>query len=244
MTERKLLIDLGNSRAKWLWAIDGELDLESAVRGDLEDFAEFCRKSKEFHPKQVRLASVAGSEATSAVVDRCREIWGLATEQLQSRARQGDVTSGYEDPASLGVDRWLAIVGAARLHGLPLVVWDLGTASTLDAVDASGQHIGGWILPGPETMLKSLASHTGLRVPATLEPMAARPGHRTSECIIGGVLGAQLGALDHFLTVASDGGGQAARLVVTGGAAATVLPLVDREHVHDPWLVFRGMLVD
>jgi type III pantothenate kinase len=61
------------------------------------------------------------------------------------------------------VDRWLAIVGAAHTYGMPVVIWDLGTATTLDAVDEQGQHRGGLIYPGPETMLNSLTELTEIR---------------------------------------------------------------------------------
>jgi len=244
MTDRQLLIDLGNSRVKWLWAIDGQLELKSADRGSLQEFTDFCRNSEEFRPAGIRLASVAGAQATREVIECCQETWGTIVERLESRSTQGSVISAYANPAALGVDRWLAIVGAARFHGMPVVVWDLGTASTLDAVDAGGRHLGGWILTGPETMLKGLASHTGLTVPTSLESMTLRPGRKTSECIIGGVLGAQLGALDRFLALADTVAEQPVRLVVTGGAAAEVMPHLVHEHVYDPWLVFRGMLVD
>ena len=143
----------------------------------------------------------------------------------------------------LGVDRWLAIAGAVARHGKPVVIWDLGTATTLDAVDQTGQHLGGMIYPGPATMLGSLGRETKLRVPPNLETSAISPGWSTRSCISNGVFAAQVGALNQFLRKVSEQMSQEPALVVTGGAANWVLPLLDFKTIHDPWLVFRGMLV-
>ena len=111
----------------------------------------------------------------------------------------GGVRNAYDEPGKLGVDRWLAIVGAVARYGIPVVVWDLGTASTLDAVDTSGRHLGGMIYPGPATMAASLTRDTRLIVPPDLEGASTDPGQSTSSCIQNGVFGAQIGALNMFL---------------------------------------------
>ncbi len=143
----------------------------------------------------------------------------------------------------LGVDRWLAIVGAVAKHGKPVIIWDLGTATTLDAVDETGQHLGGMIYPGPATMLGALDRDTKLMVPADLEGAAVTPGRSTAACISNGIFAAQVGALNQFLRNISEEMGGAPMLVVTGGAASQILPLLDFECIHDPWLVFRGMMI-
>jgi type III pantothenate kinase len=244
-TEAHLLIDIGNSRIKWIWSQGGELQTDRAGQGDFADFERACRPSTASRPTEVRLSSVAGAERAQQVAAMCAERWETPPRLLSSRDVQGGVRNGYAEPARLGVDRWLAIVGAVAAHGKPVVVWDLGTAATLDAVDASGQHLGGWILPGPGTMLDSLVKDTKLKVPNGLDgARAIEPGRSTDECIRAGVLAAQLGALSQFMKRVAEDIGQAPRLVVTGGAAEPLLSKIDAEYVHDPWLVFRGMLVD
>jgi type III pantothenate kinase len=198
----------------------------------------------------VLLASVAGADRARQVTELCSVRWDLPPRVLRSREQQGGVRNAYADPVQLGVDRWLAVVGAVAVHGKPVVVWDLGTATTLDAVDASGQHLGGWILPGPATMLASLVKGTRLTVPEDLEgssagePGQCEPGQSTAECIRRGVLAAQLGAQTRFMKRIAGEIGATPRLVVTGGAADAVLSRLEIEHIRDPWLVFRGMLID
>jgi pantothenate kinase type III len=70
------------------------------------------------------------------------------------------------------------------------------------------------------------------------------PGNSTAECISNGVFAAQLGALNQFLHKVSDEMGRQPEIVVTGGAAMWIVPMLDFETIHDPWLVFRGMLID
>lgn len=244
MPETRLLVDLGNSRVKWLWSRGAELDLESAGQGDLAAFEQACRVRGAVRPACVRVSSVAGAARTTQVADCCVGLWDVRPTLLVAQAESRGVRNGYDEPARLGVDRWLAIVGAVHHHGKPVVVWDLGTAATLDAVDGAGQHLGGWILPGPTTMLESLGRRTTLRPALQLDPPAtSEPGRTTADAIRAGVLGAQVGALHRFLGQVAGQIGQTPRLVVTGGAAPSVTPWLDIDCVEDPWLVFRGMAI-
>lgn len=241
MADRALLIDQGNTRLKWVAAEDGEILEQSAGRGNFDEFARACVSGLD-RPERVLFSSVAGRDAARELADFCESHWSLKAWQLRSESRSGVVLNGYPEPAKLGVDRWLAIVGAVACHGKPVVVWDLGTASTIDAVDQDGQHIGGMIYPGPSTMLNSLARDTKLSVPADLAEAGISPGRTTATCIRNGVFAAQLGALNQFLRSTQEETGASPRLVLTGGAAGGILPLLDFDHIHDPWLVFRGML--
>jgi len=253
-----LLIDLGNSRLKWVCARDGKLDKESAGSGDFESFSQLQSTGSSERPGSVLISSVAGSARTQKVARFCEIQWGVTAVLLESRLEQGGVRNGYEEPATLGVDRWLAIVGAVSRHGKPLVIWDLGTATTLDAVDDSGQHLGGLILPGPALMLESLATATAMPVPTgfgdgetangTKGKKAAGPGvgpaSSTSEAIREGVLAAQIGALNQFMRHVGAKLSEESRLVLTGGAAECILDRLESRPVFDPWLVFKGMLHD
>lgn len=244
MTEKILLIDQGNTRLKWAMASDGELLAESYGHGDFITFAHACRSGGLEEPERVLFSSVAGEEATREMTAFCESHWGLKAQQLKSAARAAAVRNGYLEPENLGVDRWLAIIGAVERYGKPVVVWDLGTATTLDAVDGAGRHIGGMIFPGPATMLRSLGRDTRLNVPDDLAGAGIRPGRSTTDCIGNGVFAAQIGALNQFLRNLPEDLAEKPKLVVTGGAAPGILTLLDFECTHDPWLVFRGMLAE
>lgn len=243
MTELTLLIDQGNTRLKWVMARDGEINERSAGQGDLKAFMLACGDNAPIDPGSALISSVAGREEAQALSRFCQTQWGFEARLLQSTRERGGVRNAYPEPKKLGVDRWLAIVGAVAYHGKPVVIWDLGTATTLDAVDETGRHLGGMIYPGPATMLRALDGDTKLRVPQDLRNAAVRPGRSTSSCIGNGVFSAQVGALNQFLRKVSEDLKGEPRLVVTGGDANGILSMLDFEHIHDPWLVFRGMLV-
>ncbi len=100
-------------------------------------------------------------------------------------------------------------------------------------------------------MLEALRSGTALTVPGDLsvalehspagQEHGISPGHSTEDCIIQGVRATQVGALNQFLRFISPQAGNPT-LVVTGGAAQELLSGLKFKHIHDPWLVFRGML--
>ena len=245
MTDARLLIDIGNSRIKWAWARGGKIEAERAGRGDFSELERACRPGSGSRPSEVIMAGVAGADRVQQVVELCTVRWDIEPRVLRARNEQGGVRNGYRESGTLGVDRWLAIVGAVACYGKPVVVWDLGTATTLDAVDADGQHLGGWILPGPATMLDALGSHTRLSVPDGLDDAGAiEPGQSTADAIRRGVLAAQAGALDQFLKSLEGRLGKNPRQIVTGGAAPSLVEGLGIDCVLDPWLVFRGMLVD
>jgi len=251
MAESVLLIDMGNTRIKWVWAEDDRIDKDTAGRGGLDAFRRFTQSHAGASPGSVLLSSVAAQERTRAVSEACNTQWAVTVSRLVSSRQQAGIRNAYEQAETLGVDRWLAIVGAAHTYGMPVVIWDLGTATTLDAVDAEGQHLGGYIFPGPATMLEALRSGTALTVPGDLsaaqdDSPAGRehgisPGQTTADCIIQGVRATQVGALNQFLRYIAPQANNPT-LVVTGGAAQELLSGLKFEHIHDPWLVFRGML--
>lgn len=266
MAERSLLIDQGNTRIKWLNTSDGDGDgdLGGAVaeQGDFAAFRRYCERSA--RPDRVLLSNVAGFERERAVADLCASLWSLEVRALRATTQQAGVRNAYESPGMLGVDRWLAIVGAAARYGMPVIVWDLGTAATLDAVDEDGRHLGGLILPGPATMLASLEAGTRLEVPASLHENGERDpatpgrsgaieagsieggsiklGRSTAECISHGVLSAQLGAFELFRHNLRSALCAEPQIVVAGGAAAMLRERLPAGHIYDPLLVFRGML--
>lgn len=247
MAEKLMLLDIGNTRIKWCHALDGRLQPGSADAGDVDEFTRHCRRAEWGIPDAIRLSSVAGRGILDDAIAVCRDACDIEPEMLQTRPQQGGVTNAYENPSRLGVDRWLAIVGAVAKYGKPVVVWDLGTATTLDAVDAEGRHLGGWILPGPETMLESLAEQTQLPVPRELDgeerDSIIPPGRDTAQAIQQGVYAAQKGALNQFMKNFGSGG-EPPRIIVTGGAALPMLEYLEHACIVDPLLVFRGMLVD
>ena len=258
MTDLTLLIDMGNTRLKWVWATDGEIDQSTFGRGNRDDFPGKYKQPDGAPPGRVLVSSVANQAITTGLVSDCESRWGAPVKRLQTRTSQDGIVNAYENPATLGIDRWLAIVGAAHAYGTPVVIMDLGTATTLDAVDEQGRHLGGLILPGPVLMLESLATATAMPVPTDfrnretetgtkgkkVDKPGVGPAFSTTEAIREGVFAAQIGALNQFMRHVAAKLSKGPRLVLTGGAAECILDRLECRPVFDPWLVFKGMLRD
>jgi type III pantothenate kinase len=140
----------------------------------------------------------------------------------------------------MGVDRWLAMLGARRRTGERLCVVDAGSALTIDLVDASGQHEGGYIIPGPALMERALLLDTD-RVRFDEDTgYALTPGVSTAEAVRHGIALAQAGAVALALEQA---GGDAPELFFCGGGARELMRLLERAGTFAPDLVFEGLEV-
>src|SRR5690606_18957451 len=95
-----------------------------------------------------RLVSVRSEKESRQICRGLSELLGVKVSVAAPAQQLGGVVNGYSDFSRLGMDRWLAMVGAFDLCGCACVVLDLGTATTVDLVSGEGVHIGGYITPG------------------------------------------------------------------------------------------------
>jgi type III pantothenate kinase len=239
-----LLVDLGNTRAKWALLVEGVRGPATAMLHAPAGVGEALRSAwaELPRPAEVLVGSVAGAERNQALGTLCQALWDREPRFVAAEARAAGVSNGYEVPGQLGIDRWLALL-AARADGRgPACVLDCGTAVTIDLIDGAGRHQGGLILPGLSLMRECLLART--RIPPVATP-AARPelGRGTGAAMANGALLAVLGAVRETLARAATGGLGAARLVVTGGDGAAVVASWDAPAELRPDLVLEGLAV-
>ena len=169
-----------------------------------------------------------------------RERFGAPAQFPRSPAAALGVRNAYAEPARLGIDRFLALVAAHAQQPRAQVLASVGTALTLDALGADGVHHGGLILAGPALMREALLAGTA-RV-GTLDGQCVEMADNTADAVVSGSLCAAAGAIDRFRAAAARRLGAPAALLLTGGGADEVAPLVDgAERAHD--LVLRGLAV-
>jgi type III pantothenate kinase len=158
---------------------------------------------------------------------------------------EAGLTNGYDHPTRLGADRWVAMIGAwhralAQGRARPLVVVMVGTAVTVEAVDAQGTFLGGLILPGHGIMLRALESGTaGLHVPTG--DVREFPTN-TSDALTSGGTYAIAGAIERMVQHVRKHCGEEPVCFMTGGAGWKMAPhlLVGFELVES--LIFDGLL--
>lgn len=183
-----LLVDTGNTCIKYRWLSDASDDIEIADTVEL-----LLERLAHTDVEQVYLSNVANQEAEQALTAFCsaRNI----TLHVIATPKQGfGIKNSYKNPQKMGVDRWLAMVGAAGRTNLPFAVIDAGTAITVDFV-ADGQHLGGWILPGYQTMKNALVGATKRVTQDKNVPKQLLAGTDTEECVAMGCLAAVQGAV-------------------------------------------------
>jgi len=244
-----LAIDSGNTRVKWgLWDAGGWLHVGALRHDELEDATGGLAAALARLPAPVRVAvaNVAGEGARTAL---SRALAGLAAPVTwaQSRAAQCGVTNGYGKPATLGVDRWAALIGARHRSPGDCIVVGAGTATTIDILRASGEFRGGVILPGLDLMKRALAENTA-RLPLADGVFADEP-RNTEDAIESGALHAQAGAIERMharagagaSAGAGSGSGQVACLL-SGGAAARIAAQLALPHKLLDHLVLDGLV--
>lgn len=238
-----LLLDIGNTRVKWARYENGQLGrMDGRVHGH-EQFKTALEAALEGpKPERVVVCNVAGPLVNGTLTELCRGRLGLAPQSLVSSIEQCGVKNGYADPARLGADRWAAIIGAFHRFGGPACVIDAGTAITMDALDAGGQHLGGLIAPGPQTMRRALAGATAGLTDAG-EGEFALLCRDTKSAISSGGWHAAAGFLERMHALAGKRLGPDARFILTGGDGPRLNSILPGKFTLCPELVLVGLAV-
>lgn len=244
---RILLADIGNTRVKWAVSDGDRLSPQQA--------ADRARWTEDDWDREVLAASgridrvaavtVAGEQPRAALVAAAARHGIDDVRFYASTAAACGVTSAYPRPELLGADRWAAMVGAHALFGArACCVVDIGTAATIDALTATGQHLGGFIVPGPRLMVASLlhgtsdlASHSARSDPHERALFA----DNTRDAIERGCRVTLAALVDRSCEELARDAGAAPVLVLTGGAAGEVAPYVVTAVEHVPDLVLQGI---
>ncbi len=248
----RLLIDLGNSRLKWgCWS--GHALAPTGIaphpREGLDAALAFLGELPEA-PSAIDLASTAGKQVTAALGAALSGRLQRRVTVARAESAAGPLKNGYTNPAQLGVDRWLAMCAAWRGDAHAVCVVDAGTALTIDAVAAAGQHLGGLIVPGIELMQAALMRETAdLGARAAGSPLAsgvsaslAEPWARDTRGGIAGGAALAHAALVRHCVAALRGLGPPVRTVVTGGSAEPLLAVLGGVAEHRPLLVLEGLV--
>lgn len=222
----RLLLDLGNTRLKWALESGGRWQAQGAAAWS-EDPALLASTWQALPvPSAVFGASVVDEPREQAVAAQVRALFGLGIHWLRTPASACGVRNAYPEPARLGVDRFLAMVAAHAAGAGDCVLVGVGTALTLDALTAGGQHLGGLIAPGPRLMQQALLGATA-RVRPRNDGVLVDAADNTSDAVVSGCWQAAAALVERFVGRMAPrlGGTPAVRL--DGGDAAELAPLLD-----------------
>lgn len=244
-----LAIDVGNTRLKW--ALYGQaLPGAPALMHGAEFLENIDRLSEGpwsglAKPRRMLGCCVAGDAIKRRVEEQMEELWDVPAHWVVASASEAGLANGYDHPTRLGADRWVAMVGAwhrmlAREAPRPMVVVMVGTAVTVEALDASGRFMGGFIVPGHGIMLRALESGTaGLHVPTG--EVREFPTN-TSDALTSGGTFAIAGAIERMVQHVRRHCDCDPACVMTGGAGWKMLPSMNTPFELVESLIFDGLL--
>lgn len=224
-------LDVGNSSTKW--RLDSR---RGTIRtGELPDLSDRITR--------VRVSTVAVPE--QQLNQQITERYDVQPEFANVATTLGGVSNGYDEFAQLGVDRWLALVAAWRRVRSDVIVFDLGTAMTVDYVQENGMHLGGYIVPGLNAMRDALGRST--RDVQVLQSMSSNSsvklGQNTRDAVHLGLAHMQFGWINSCIEVGSQFFGKKPALVLTGNDPIRTRLCQRLPFQYYPDLVLEGLAI-
>ena len=148
-----------------------------------------------------------------------------------------------DNPAQLGSDLVADAVAGIAEYEPPLLIFDLGTATTVSVVDAKKNYIGGMIYPGVNVSLNALTANASQLQGIGLEPPKRMIGKNTIECMKSGVLYSSAASLDGIIDRMEAELGQPVTAIATGGLAKKIVPYCKRKIILDDDLLLKGLQI-
>ena len=246
-----LAIDMGNSNIVVGGIDDKRTYFEERITTDDRktslEYAIMLKNILEIH--RVKRGEIEGSIMSSVVPplnaplsSAVKKITGRRLLLVGSGMKTG-LNIKMDNPKAVGGDRIVAAVAAIARYEGPIIIIDMGTATTMDVVDRAGNYIGGVILPGVKVALNSLVSNTAQLPRINLDVPRRVIGKNTVECMRNGIMLGNAAMLDGLIDRMEAELGETATLVSTGGMARFITPLCRHSITYDPDLLLRGLLI-
>ncbi|HMB58198.1 MAG TPA: type III pantothenate kinase [Arenimonas sp.] len=233
------LIDLGNTRLKYavLNADGSHGEVQAFAHADPESLAQLIAQlGPAEEGDAVWLASVASLSITETLTTALAT-QGYRLHRVRTAATLGRLRIAYDEPARLGVDRFLAMLAASERSDGPWLLVSVGSALTVDCLDADGRHLGGLIAPTPEHIREAMAERFPVMAVPTGQVLDFATD--TADAVASGASAAALGLVERSLRLAQQHLGRAPTLLISGGAADVLAELA-----HAPTIVLSSLVLE
>lgn len=196
---------------------------------------------------QIESGSIEGGIVSSvvppvnhAICEAVRKVIGI-TPMLVGPGVKTGLNIQIDNPAQLGSDLVVNAVAALKEYPAPLIVIDLGTATTMSAIDAKGNYLGGVIFPGVQVALDSLVSRTSQLSRISLDAPKKAIGRNTIESMKSGSILGNASMLDGMIDRFNEELQAEATVVATGGLSQFIIPYCRHEIIYDDGLLLKGL---
>ncbi len=197
---------------------------------------------------QIPVSSIEGGIVCS-VVPQITTIVRIATEKILQKEVMvlgPGIKTGMnilmDNPAQVGSDLIADAIGAINEYPAPLIIFDMGTATTVCVVDGRKNYIGGMIIPGIRTSLDALTARAAQLSGIELIPPKRVIGKNTIECMRSGIITSNAASVDGIVERMEEELGEKATVVATGGLAKTIIPFCKQNVILDEDLLLKGLL--
>ncbi|WP_148861583.1 type III pantothenate kinase [Marinobacter fonticola] len=232
-----LLVDAGNTRIKWRFKPSIGMPQEGV--GSLADPGLF-RGLAGATVRRIAVSTVVSEDARHRLRQRLQDDFRAEPIFHWTQKAQCGLVCAYENPETMGADRWHALVGAWREVGRRLLVVDAGSALTIDSLDDKGAHLGGYILPGHRLMRESLESKTARVSFGKTLSLDISPGATTDACVRNGLSWLWSSVIDRLERMRDEMGIDEDAVFLTGGDAPGLMQLGMSGRLR-PQLVLDGL---
>jgi len=244
-----LTIDIGNSNIV-LGGVEGSnISFEARLRTDATKTSdEYCIDLKMILDVYgVKTADIEGSIIAS-VVPQVLNAMQTAIKKLTGKAAlvvgpglKTGLNIQIENPAQTGADLVVGCVAALREHKAPMIIVDMGTATTMIVLDKNSAMIGGCIMPGVKISMDALTDRTALLPGLQLDQPKKAIGRNTIDCMRSGIMMGAACMIDGMIERMEAELGYETTVIATGGIAKFVLPMCKRKILYDKDLLVKGL---
>ncbi len=244
-----LTVDIGNSNIVIGGVEEEKIVFEARIRTDITKTSdEYCMDLKILLDVQrVDPAAVEGSIIAS-VVPQVLNSFQTAIMKLTGKTSlvvgpglKTGLNIKIENPAQTGADLVVGCVAALREHKPPLIVVDMGTATTVVVLDETGALIGGSISPGVKISMDALTERTALLPGLQLDQPKRAIGRNTIDCMRSGIMLGTACMLDGLIQRMEGELGAKTTVIATGGIARFVIPMCKTPMLYDKDLIIKGL---
>lgn len=244
-----LALDAGNSNLVMGGLEDGRILFTARIATDRakteDEYAVLMQSILEMHHQDP--AEIQGS-ILSSVVPPLNQVLLRAAELVTGRrpllvgpGMETGLTFQVDNPSGLGSDRIVDAVAASTLYPLPVIIIDMGTATTVSVVDEDRTFRGGIICAGIRISQEALASRTSQLPAISLDPPCKAIGRNTIDCMKSGAIFGNAAMVDGLAARIEAELGRPATVVATGGMGKRIIPSCRRRIQYDPDLLLKGL---
>ena len=244
-----LLVDIGNTyikigaKTKVGVQLLGTVLHKELTNGVLCDIYDDCfgQRSSNDQTQECVISCVGPQNSLELILDWIEENLNCNPKVAVVDKSSCGLINHYADIDKLGVDRWVAAIGAISLYpDTDTIVIDAGTAITIDYIQHNKGYLGGVILPGHDLMQSSLVSKT-VGIHSELDDVTNVIGKNTQECVNSGISYGLPGAVERIVSEMLKEQRQQCKVLLTGGGAVMLDQNLTIDVVNTPLLMFHGL---